>query len=152
TSRPPSAWLRRRPKTAALSSGGSTCNVTRSGWRGCGADILLSALGGGRAIDLRPRPRRPPEQLAAIRGGQISAIGLAGLQVGFRVDHAHCVLRLIAADDNLRADLQRIAVNASAKQRVRRAAFDHPRVGGFCRLGVSELLLDLSDVDPGVWV
>src|SRR5712675_584632 len=69
-----------------------------------------------RAVGRRAGPGRAEEQLLAVRVGHVAPVGA----------EQRMVARLVAVDDELRADLQRLARDAAAEQRVRRAAFHHP--------------------------
>src|SRR5439155_1666963 len=80
------------------------------------ASPSLARFGRIRAVGRRAGARRPEEQLLAVRIGHIAAVGA----------QQRMVPRLVAVDDELRAGLQRVARDAAAQKRVRRAAFDHP--------------------------
>src|SRR5205814_2467092 len=74
------------------------------------------------------------EELATIRIGNVPSVRAVA-----------AVLGLVAGHDDRRADLESVLRNATAHQRVWRAAFDHPFLGrpaGFLHI----------DVDPGVRV
>ena len=119
---------------AGPAEGGNACPPPPLSGRQC----ALFLVGRVRAVGRRACARRAHEQLLAIRERHVAAVGLAGRTAEF-------VLGLIAADDDLGAGLQRVAVDARAQQGVGRAPFHHP--GGRGAIGT-----DGGDMDPGVRV
>src|SRR4051812_30126365 len=83
----------------------------------CAARTFTALLGvlSVLAVDGRARAGRSHEEALAVLENQVAPVGAVG-----------AVFRAVALDGDFHARLHRVAREAAAEERVRRAAFDHP--------------------------